>query len=179
MTKLKSMIRFRSIVRRSDSGRVSKWYCPHAEPIDVSNCVRKNWPRLSRPVVEAMITGAIQIASLGDYPIMVRSIESVFSHFHPVLLAFDGKSSHDHGISVVLPEEPGIKELSEIPLLRPSLMRRVRRGGREAQTSPDVAQHGQRGVGRRLPVLNGPPRNGVDAGAGRGSSTRWNGECKG
>ncbi|ALS25806.1 excisionase family DNA-binding domain-containing protein [Paenibacillus sp. 32O-W] len=59
-------------------------------------------------LVEGMIAGRVNIASLGDYPIVVsQTIGSLLPSFRAVLLAFDGKSPGGRGISIAL--SPGVQ----------------------------------------------------------------------
>ncbi|EFM10443.1 DNA binding domain protein, excisionase family [Paenibacillus curdlanolyticus YK9] len=54
-------------------------------------------------LVEAMIGGHVQIASLGDYPIMMsQRLSRMLPDFDAVLLAFDGKTAGGRGISVAV-----------------------------------------------------------------------------
>ena len=62
-----------------------------------------------------MIGGSIQIASLGDYPIVLsQSLRQTLPAFRPILLAFDGKTSGGQGISLVLRKGLEINDISEI-----------------------------------------------------------------
>ncbi|WP_019637866.1 helix-turn-helix domain-containing protein [Paenibacillus fonticola] len=55
-------------------------------------------------LVEGLIMGRIQIASLGDYPIQIaHKLSEMLPSFQSVLLAFDGKTSNGKGISIVVP----------------------------------------------------------------------------
>ncbi|WP_233531546.1 helix-turn-helix domain-containing protein [Paenibacillus alkalitolerans] len=62
-------------------------------------------------LVEGMIAGTIQLASLGDYPIVVsHQIGQKLPNFKPVLLAFDGKTPQGQGISIVVPKGSAIRD---------------------------------------------------------------------
>ena len=66
-------------------------------------------------LVEGMITGEIQIASLGDYPILVAErLGQILPKFHPALLAFDGKSINGRGIAIVVPNRASVHEPSDL-----------------------------------------------------------------
>lgn len=66
-------------------------------------------------LVEGMIGGHIQIASLGDYPMVVsHQLSQLLPHFKPVLLAFDGKSSQGKGISIVVPRGSAVQDPSDL-----------------------------------------------------------------
>lgn len=66
-------------------------------------------------LVEGMIKGQLQIASLGDYPITIsRRLSGLLPGFNPVLLAFDGKSFRGKGISIVVPNGTSLREPSEL-----------------------------------------------------------------
>ncbi|SDI73389.1 helix-turn-helix domain-containing protein [Natribacillus halophilus] len=63
-------------------------------------------------LVEGMISGKINIASLGDFPIiMSQQISNLLPKFNPVLLGFDGKTSHSAGISLVIPRGKKYRDL--------------------------------------------------------------------
>lgn len=66
-------------------------------------------------LLQGMIGGSIQIASLGDYPIVLSaSLRQTFPAFHPVLIAFDGKTSGGQGISLILRKGLELSDISEI-----------------------------------------------------------------
>ncbi|KHF41694.1 helix-turn-helix domain-containing protein [Halalkalibacter okhensis] len=66
-------------------------------------------------LIEGMIAGEIQIASIGDYPIMVsQHLSKMLPNFNPILLAFDGKTSQSEGISLVIPKESNFHDLTDI-----------------------------------------------------------------
>ncbi|QQK77211.1 helix-turn-helix domain-containing protein [Salicibibacter cibarius] len=63
-------------------------------------------------LVEGIISGGVHIASLGDYPIiMSHQISNLLPKFRPVLLCFDGKTSHSSGISLVIPKGKKYRDL--------------------------------------------------------------------
>ncbi|MGF7033632.1 NitT/TauT family transport system substrate-binding protein [Paenibacillus mucilaginosus] len=66
-------------------------------------------------LVEGLIAGKVQIAALGDYPIaMSASFGRVLPKFSPVLLAFDGKAERGRGISVAVPRQARLRDLSDL-----------------------------------------------------------------
>ncbi|XEC92673.1 helix-turn-helix domain-containing protein [Paenibacillus tarimensis] len=66
-------------------------------------------------LVEGLITSKIQLASLGDYPIMVsHKISQLLPNYRPVLLAFDGKTPAGTGISIVVPKDSSIRRPSDL-----------------------------------------------------------------
>ncbi|NOU66641.1 helix-turn-helix domain-containing protein [Paenibacillus sp. LMG 31461] len=66
-------------------------------------------------LLQGMIGGSIQIASLGDYPIVLgASLRQTFPAFNPVLIAFDGKTSGGQGISLILRKGLEPSDISEI-----------------------------------------------------------------
>jgi len=71
-------------------------------------------------LLQGLIGGSIQIASLGDYPIMLGfSLSRSLPAFRPVLLAFDGKTAGGRGISLVARKDLVIRcasELAGLPL---------------------------------------------------------------
>ena len=75
------------------------------------------WRNASKGIelVEDMIKGTVQIASLGDYPIML-SFEfcRLLPTFQSVLLAFDGKTTNGKGISLVAQKETFIEDVSDL-----------------------------------------------------------------
>ncbi|QSO47234.1 helix-turn-helix domain-containing protein [Alicyclobacillus mengziensis] len=55
-------------------------------------------------LLKGLVTGSIQIASLGDYPFLLATrMSQILPEFRPGLLAFDGKSHSGRGISLVTP----------------------------------------------------------------------------
>ena len=57
-------------------------------------------------LVEGMIAGTVDLASLGDYPLVVsQQLSMLLPQFRAVLLAFDGKTANGAGISVVVPKD--------------------------------------------------------------------------
>lgn len=55
-------------------------------------------------LVEELIAGRVHIASVGDYPISASwNLSQVLPRFNPIFLAFDGKSTDNNGISLVVP----------------------------------------------------------------------------
>jgi|GEM_PF-564460 len=55
-------------------------------------------------LVEELIAGRVHIASVGDYPISASwGLSQVLPRFKPIFLAFDGKSTSNNGISLVVP----------------------------------------------------------------------------
>lgn len=66
-------------------------------------------------LLQGLIGGSVQIASLGDYPIVLsQSLRQTLPAFRPVLLAFDGKAPHGKGISLVIRKGLDIHDMSEI-----------------------------------------------------------------
>lgn len=66
-------------------------------------------------LVEGMIAGRIQIASLGDYPIiMSQKLGKLLPNFKPILLGFDGKTSKSEGISLIVSKGSKIREVMEL-----------------------------------------------------------------
>lgn len=70
-------------------------------------------------LVELMIKGEVQIASLGDYPMAIcNELSKVLPNFNSVILAFDGKTRNGSGISFVTPKEAKVhlEELFQAPI---------------------------------------------------------------
>ena len=69
--------------------------------------LKANWMELSGPrQIEALAAGQLDIASLGDFPLVAMyQISSLLPSFTPKLLAFDGKNTHQKGVSFVLPRK--------------------------------------------------------------------------
>jgi NitT/TauT family transport system substrate-binding protein len=66
-------------------------------------------------LVEELVAGRVHIASVGDYPIIIsQALSRIFPKFQSILLAFDGKTRHGSGISVVVPAGSDIRQLSEL-----------------------------------------------------------------
>lgn len=71
-------------------------------------------------LVEELIAGRVQIASVGDYPISAsRELAQLLPRFRPLVLAFDGKAGNGGGISLVV--APGSRicspeQLTEVPI---------------------------------------------------------------
>lgn len=66
-------------------------------------------------LLQGLIGGSIQIASLGDYPIVLsQSLSQTLPAFRPILLAFDGKTAGGQGISLVMRKGLEINDISEI-----------------------------------------------------------------
>ena len=66
-------------------------------------------------LVEGLVAGKLQIASLGDYPIAISStLSKILPSFQSVLLAFDGKTSNGKGISVAVHPSSRIETLSDL-----------------------------------------------------------------
>lgn len=66
-------------------------------------------------LLEGVIMGRIQIASLGDYPIKISNILSrLLPSFQSVLLAFDGKTPRGKGISIVVPPNSGVDQPEDL-----------------------------------------------------------------
>ncbi|WP_053605269.1 helix-turn-helix domain-containing protein [Bacillus gobiensis] len=57
-------------------------------------------------LVELMIKGEVQIASLGDYPMTIcNELSKLLPNFNSVILGFDGKTRNGSGISFVTPKD--------------------------------------------------------------------------
>lgn len=55
-------------------------------------------------LVEELIAGRVDIASVGDYPIVAgQALSHILPRFQPLVLAFDGKTRNGGGISLVVP----------------------------------------------------------------------------
>ncbi|QQE78240.1 helix-turn-helix domain-containing protein [Alicyclobacillus sp. SO9] len=66
-------------------------------------------------LVEGMIAGKIQIASLGDYPtVLAADLRKILPKFRPILIAFDGKSKGGKGISLVTEIQSKLMKPNEI-----------------------------------------------------------------
>lgn len=66
-------------------------------------------------LVEDMIKGTVNIASLGDYPIMLSyALSRLLPSFQSILLAFDGKTQNGKGISLVTPKESIFQHVSDL-----------------------------------------------------------------
>jgi NitT/TauT family transport system substrate-binding protein len=66
-------------------------------------------------LLEGMINGHIQIASLGDYPIVISQfLNHILPSFKSELLAFDGKTRYGQGIALILPKGRSLEELSQL-----------------------------------------------------------------
>ncbi|MEW9699777.1 helix-turn-helix domain-containing protein [Paenibacillus sp. SI8] len=70
-------------------------------------------------LLQGLIGGSIQIASLGDYPILLSySLSQTLPAFRPILLALDGKTSGGQGISLVVRKGLEIHRASEISSMK-------------------------------------------------------------
>lgn len=66
-------------------------------------------------LLEGLIQGRIQIASLGDYPIKIaHTLSGMLPSFQSVLLAFDGKTRSGKGISIVVPPCSPIRRFEDL-----------------------------------------------------------------
>ncbi|QJC50807.1 helix-turn-helix domain-containing protein [Paenibacillus albicereus] len=66
-------------------------------------------------LVEELIAGRVQIASVGDYPIAAsRELGRLLPRFRPQMLAFDGKSEGGSGISLVVRAGSGIRREEQL-----------------------------------------------------------------
>ncbi|SFA81025.1 NitT/TauT family transport system substrate-binding protein [Cohnella sp. OV330] len=82
-------------------------------------------------LVQGMIGGHIQIASMGDYPISLAfSLSRLLPDYRPVLLAFDGKTAGGQGISLVLGNNVDIRRPSRTSELRIATVAQSSAGGR-------------------------------------------------
>ncbi|BBI36618.1 helix-turn-helix domain-containing protein [Cohnella abietis] len=55
-------------------------------------------------LVEDIIAGRVNIASIGDYPMIASiALSRILPRFRPLMLAFDGKTRNGEGISLVVP----------------------------------------------------------------------------
>ncbi|MFC5468136.1 helix-turn-helix domain-containing protein [Cohnella suwonensis] len=80
-------------------------------PVPVHWYEASNGPKL----IEEMIAGRIQIASIGDYPLTnLYKINMFLPNFRAKLLAFDGKSKKNNGISLVVSNHSSIHDLSNL-----------------------------------------------------------------
>ncbi|MBW7461910.1 hypothetical protein K0U00_48450, partial [Paenibacillus sepulcri] len=70
--------------------------------------------------MEELIAGRVNIASVGDYPIIAsRTLNQILPRFKPQVLAFDGKTRSGGGISLVVPTGSNIHhpdDLSSLPI---------------------------------------------------------------
>ncbi|MBN2981342.1 helix-turn-helix domain-containing protein [Cohnella algarum] len=74
--------------------------------ISPSTRYRVNW--LNAPngmeLVEKLIGGTVNIAAVGDYPLIAgRALSHLLPRFRPLFLAFDGKARNGGGIALVVP----------------------------------------------------------------------------
>ncbi|QGG54864.1 helix-turn-helix domain-containing protein [Paenibacillus sp. B01] len=66
-------------------------------------------------LVEELIAGRVQIASVGDYPIAAsRELGRLLPRFRPQMLAFDGKSEGGSGISLVVRAGSGMRREEQL-----------------------------------------------------------------
>ncbi|MFB9328411.1 helix-turn-helix domain-containing protein [Paenibacillus aurantiacus] len=81
-----------------------------------SGTPRYRWVDLNGPrQLEEMVAGRLHIASLGDLPMMnLYRISELFPSFKARLLAFDGKSAAGSGMSCVVQDGSGIRDLSKL-----------------------------------------------------------------
>ncbi|WNR43648.1 helix-turn-helix domain-containing protein [Paenibacillus roseipurpureus] len=93
------------------------WFEEELASIPARRAIQVNWfdGAGGTVLVQGILGGSVQIASLGDYPITIcNSMRQMFPGFSPVMLAFDGKTSGGQGISLVVRKELEIKDVSEI-----------------------------------------------------------------
>lgn len=66
-------------------------------------------------LLQGLIGGNIQMATLGDYPIALsQSFRQTLPSFRPILLAFDGKTSYGEGISLVIRKGLAFNQMKDI-----------------------------------------------------------------
>ncbi|MBP1992171.1 helix-turn-helix domain-containing protein [Paenibacillus eucommiae] len=66
-------------------------------------------------LVEGLIAGRVHIASLGDYPMIAcQTLSQILPNFKPTFLAFDGKTSHGGGISLVVPSSSPFQRIEDL-----------------------------------------------------------------
>lgn len=95
--------------------------------VHVRWCDAANGPEL----VQGLIGGHIQFASLGDYPIALSfSLSQILPAFRPMLLAFDGKTLSGQGLSFVVRNGLNIRHASQIANLTISTVAQSSAGGR-------------------------------------------------
>lgn len=78
--------------------------------------IRVRWRNLHGPSqLEEMAAGKINIASIGDYPLInAYKLNSLFPSFQARLLAFDGKNANGEGISLVIPRKSEIRTIEQL-----------------------------------------------------------------
>ncbi|WP_328000448.1 helix-turn-helix domain-containing protein [Metabacillus fastidiosus] len=81
------------------------------QKIHPNHPIKIQWADLNGPQqIEGMLTGRIQIASLGDFPLVsLYQLSSLLPSFQPRLLAFDGKNTHNEGFSLVIPKKSNLR----------------------------------------------------------------------
>ncbi|RXZ83666.1 helix-turn-helix domain-containing protein [Paenibacillaceae bacterium] len=132
---------------------------------------RINWVNAPNgmELVEALIAGRVDIASVGDYPIMAsKALSQLLPRFQPQVLAFDGKTSGNGGISLVVPANSAARHATDLSSLTISTV-----GGSSASYRLDEWTHAFRDapdpiVHRRM----GDCLNGIVAG-NVGASVLW------
>jgi DNA binding domain, excisionase family len=82
-----------------------------------SGSYRVNWANAPNgmELVESLIGGRVQIASIGDYPMIAsHSLSRVLPRFRPLFLAFDGKTSNGGGLALVVPKGSNLRYADEL-----------------------------------------------------------------
>ncbi|GBF74724.1 hypothetical protein PA598K_03086 [Paenibacillus sp. 598K] len=96
-------------------------------PAEVRWVDASNGPQL----LQQLIGGHLQLASLGDYPIALSfSLSRMLPAFRPVLLAFDGKSAPGEGLSLVVRNDIRIHHASQLADFAVSAVAQSSAGGR-------------------------------------------------
>lgn len=78
--------------------------------------IHVQWRDLHGPSqMEELVIGRIQIASIGDYPLVnVFKLNQLFPSFQANLLAFDGKNASSEQVSLVIPHKSDIRTLDQL-----------------------------------------------------------------
>jgi len=88
------------------------WFEQELRLAEPSRRYRVSWKHADSgmELVEELIAGRVQIASVGDYPIAASmELGRLLPRFQPAMLAFDGKCAGGTGISLVARKEEGIR----------------------------------------------------------------------
>ncbi|ASS68389.1 MULTISPECIES: helix-turn-helix domain-containing protein [unclassified Paenibacillus] len=88
------------------------WFEQELQQAEPRRRYRVSWKHADSgmELVEELIAGRVQIASVGDYPIAASlELGRLLPRFQPAMLAFDGKCAGGAGIALVARKEEGIR----------------------------------------------------------------------
>ncbi|MDF2837400.1 MAG: hypothetical protein K0Q63_3040 [Paenibacillus sp.] len=86
------------------------WFEEELRKVSPSRSYQVRWVNAPSGIelVEELIAGRVQIASVGDFPMAAaHALSGILPGFKPLLLAFDGKAGDGNGISLVVPSGRG------------------------------------------------------------------------